>query len=67
MKPALLLPLAALLLGACSNQQMYDTARNWQRNQCLRAQDSEARSQCEARAKTSYDNYSDARANATAR
>ncbi|HWV02912.1 hypothetical protein [Ralstonia sp.] len=67
MKSTLILPLAAALLSACTNQQLYDTAQNWQRNQCLHIQDSDTRSQCEARAKTSYDSYSDARTNATAR
>jgi hypothetical protein len=46
---------------------MYDTAQNWQRNQCNHLADNDARSQCEARAKTSYDSYNDARNNATAR
>jgi PBP1b-binding outer membrane lipoprotein LpoB len=67
MKPALLVALTAVLLGACSNQQRYDTAQNWQRNQCNHLADNDARSQCEARAKTSYDSYNDARNNATAR
>lgn len=67
MKFRVFLPLVAVLLGACTNQQLYSSTQLWRNNQCLRVQDTDARSRCEASARTSYDNYNEARSSATTR
>ncbi len=53
--------LAALLLGSvtagCSTQQLYLSAQQWQKQECDRIQDREARQRCEKEASVSYERY----------
>lgn len=57
MKPVLYL--WAILLGtsACSSQQGYHSAQNWQRGECNKVIDQSERSACLANTNTSYDDY----------
>jgi len=47
----------ALLLGACSSDQLYGTVRSYQMLKCYRFQDLMQRDQCLQDSVTSYDRY----------
>jgi hypothetical protein len=48
----------AVMLGACSSQQLYATGQQWQKQQCSRYADRDERSRCEKNAAgMSYDSY----------
>lgn len=47
----------ALLLTACSSQQLYTTGQNYQRNQCQQLPNQSDRERCLERAGGSYDGY----------
>ena len=53
--PTLLL--AASLAGACSSQQIYDSAQSWRRNECNRIADADQKERCIREANRSYDAY----------
>ena len=57
MKGLLIALSAALVLSACSTQQMYGSAQGWQRNQCLQIADKAEYDRCVASASTDYDSY----------
>lgn len=48
---------ATLALGACSASQWYGASQAWQRNQCIRLEDTASRQQCLQKAATPYDTY----------
>lgn len=48
---------AVALLAACSGPQAYGTGQAWQRNECYRIEDRDARSRCLAAANTPYEAY----------
>ena len=50
------LTLAALLAG-CSSAQFYASGQDWQRNECSKLPDSQARERCLKNAGMSYDTY----------
>ncbi|WP_294636855.1 hypothetical protein [uncultured Aquabacterium sp.] len=52
-----LLTLVALLLGACSTEQLYATGRNAQRAECMKQADGGARDRCLKDAGMSHDTY----------
>ncbi|MDP1900200.1 MAG: hypothetical protein Q8K96_07075 [Rubrivivax sp.] len=56
MKHALTLA-AALLLAACSTQDLYSTAQAWQRQECQKLQDQGERTRCEKSSARSYEDY----------
>lgn len=47
----------ALILSACSSEQLYATGRNAQRAECMKQADAAARERCLKDAGTSYDSY----------
>ncbi len=47
----------AIVLGACSSQQIYASGQTWQRNECQKLNDKSERDRCLADSNTSYDNY----------
>ena len=47
----------ALLLGACTSQELYQTGQGWQLQECRKLQDSAERSRCEKSNATSYERY----------
>jgi hypothetical protein len=44
-------------LCACSAEQVYSSAQNWQRNACDKLADRQDRERCSDKANTSYDSY----------
>jgi hypothetical protein len=46
-----------LPLGACSEQQLYDSAQGWRENECMRILDTPRRERCLKEARTSHDEY----------
>ena len=48
---------AAMLLGACSSQQMYASGQAWQRNECQKLNDKAERDSCLANSSSSYETY----------
>jgi hypothetical protein len=44
-------------LSACSARQGYASAQSWQRNQCIKIVDAQARIQCLRDADASYEDY----------
>ena len=48
---------AAMLLGACSSQQLYDSGQAWQRNECQKLNDKAERDQCLASNKDNFETY----------
>jgi hypothetical protein len=54
---ALLFAASMAFLTACSSQQGYASARNWQRNQCSKIVDAQERMKCMREADTPYDQY----------
>lgn len=57
MKPELFLSAILIATSACSSQQGYQSAQNWQRGECNKVIDQSERSACLAKANTSYDDY----------
>jgi uncharacterized protein YcfL len=57
MRTSIALTLVALLLAACSSQQLYATGRNAQRIECMKQADGTARDRCLKDADMSYDAY----------
>ena len=49
--------LTAVLLAACSSQQLYATGRNAQRAECMKMADATARGRCLQDAGMSHDEY----------
>ena len=49
--------LCALLLSACSTEQLYATGRNAQRAECMKQADSSARDRCLKDADMTFDAY----------
>lgn len=53
-----LLPCAILLATtACTSQQGYQSAQNWQRTECNKMLDQNERAACMSKASTPYDDY----------
>lgn len=48
---------AAMMLGACSSQQIYDSGQAWQRNECQKLADKAERDRCLASNKDSFETY----------
>jgi len=48
---------AALLLTACSSQQIYDSGQAWQRNECQKLGDKAERDRCLASNQDSFETY----------
>jgi hypothetical protein len=44
-------------LAACSSQQLYGAGQSWQRNECLKLADDQARSRCLSGASAPYEQY----------
>ena len=57
MRTSITLAFAALLLAACSSQQLYATGRNAQRAECMKQADGMARDRCLKDAGMSRDAY----------
>jgi hypothetical protein len=49
--------LAATALSACTSEQLYNTGKAWQQNQCAGIQDKPDYDRCLRNAGPSYDNY----------
>jgi len=49
--------LVALLLTACSSQQLYTTGQQYQRNQCQQLPNQADRERCLDKAGSTYDDY----------
>ncbi len=47
----------AVLVGACSSQQIYDSGQAWQRNECQKLNDKAERDHCLASNKDTYETY----------
>ncbi len=46
-----------LLLAGCSAQQTYQAGQTWQRNECQKLNDAQARGRCLESASAAYDTY----------
>jgi hypothetical protein len=46
-----------LLLAACSERQLYDSARGWRENECMQILDTPRRERCLNEARMSNDEY----------
>lgn len=57
MRAALSLSLIALLVTACSSEQLYATGRNAQRTECMKQADAALRDRCLRDAGMSHDAY----------
>ena len=57
MKSGLLTCATLLLATACTSQQAYDSAQNWQRTECNRMVDQGERTTCMNKAAKPYDDY----------
>ena len=60
MRAAIAPPLAALLaagLAGCSSQMLYDTAQQWQRQECHKLPDLAERQRCLDSRATSFERY----------
>lgn len=57
MRTSITLAFAALVLAACSSQQLYATGRNAQRAECMKQADGMARDRCLKDAGMSHDTY----------
>ena len=49
--------IACATMGACSQQQLYATGQQWQRNQCQKIDDRAERSRCEDGVALSFQQY----------
>jgi hypothetical protein len=49
--------LAAMLLSACSSEQLYDSAQGWRENECMKILDTPRRERCLKQARQSHDEY----------
>jgi hypothetical protein len=54
---ALLSVVLLCTLSACSSQQVYGAGQAWQRNECLKLSDEQARSRCLSGATAPYEQY----------
>lgn len=57
MRTSMIAPLIALLLAACSPEQLYATGRHAQRAECIKQSDGAARERCLKDAGMSHDAY----------
>jgi hypothetical protein len=57
MRTAIITSLIALLLSACSSEQLYATGRNAQRAECMKLADGASRERCLKDAGMSHDAY----------
>lgn len=49
--------LIALLSGACTERQLYDSAAGWRQSECNKILDDAARTRCMETANQDYDRY----------
>lgn len=49
--------LSAVVVAACSSQQLYGAGQQWQRNECYKINEAQERQRCLSSTSTSYDDY----------
>jgi hypothetical protein len=57
MRSAVIMALAAVLLTACSSQQVYDSSQGWRQNECNKLLDPDKQRACLEQADKSYRDY----------
>lgn len=54
---SLIILVLAMLVSACTSQQVYDSGQGWRRNECNRLMDHDERARCMETATMPYDIY----------